>query len=151
MADHKFTLKQLQPDATPNYQPHIKLSFYFKKRPDISDEQFHTHWQTVLPPTFYPGSCTTDLSSLQIHADLAASSAVFKKYVKRYVQFHALPRWKEKARNFEGFEILDFDGCSEIWVDSFEDAEAFFSSEEYGDAMRGEFLLSFDVVLVGNG
>lgn len=47
MADHKFVLPQLHTDAKPNYQPYVKLTFYFKKRPDISYEQFHQHWETV--------------------------------------------------------------------------------------------------------
>lgn len=47
------------------------------------------------------------------------------------------PERKEQARKFEGFEMLDFDGSSEILVRDFADAESFFKSEEYATAMRG--------------
>lgn len=46
------------------------------------------------------------------------------------------------ATNFvEGMEMLDFDGCSEILVDSFEHGAAFFKSEEYVQKMNGKHLL----------
>ena len=34
--------------------------------------------------------------------------------------------------------ILDFDGCSEILVKTFEDGEAFFKSDEYKEKMNSE-------------
>lgn len=45
--DHEFKNESLSYDATPNYQPCIKLSFWFNKLPDVSFEQFHRHWETV--------------------------------------------------------------------------------------------------------
>jgi len=44
---HDFVFERLSPDSKPNYQPYLKLTFFFKKRPDISHEDFHKHWQTV--------------------------------------------------------------------------------------------------------
>jgi hypothetical protein len=45
--DHDFKNEQLSYDAKPNYQPCIKLSFWFNKLPEVSYEQFHRHWETV--------------------------------------------------------------------------------------------------------
>ena len=45
--DHEFKNKSLSYDAEPNYQPCIKLSFWFNKLPEVSYEQFHRHWETV--------------------------------------------------------------------------------------------------------
>jgi len=54
-------------------------------------------------------------------------------------QYHLTPDCKEKAKTFvEGMEMLDFDGCSEILVDSFEDGIAFFKSEEYVQKMNSK-------------
>jgi len=41
--DHEFKNNALSYDATPNYQPCIKLSFFFNKKPEVSDEQFHRY------------------------------------------------------------------------------------------------------------
>jgi hypothetical protein len=49
------------------------------------------------------------------------------------------PDCKEKAKTFVvGMEMLDFDGCSEILVDSFEEGMAFFKSEEYVQKMSSK-------------
>lgn len=40
-------------------------------------------------------------------------------------QFHQTPEMKEKAKSL-GLTHLDFDGCSEIWVKSWEDWEKFY-------------------------
>lgn len=44
---HDFVFDRLSPEAKPNYQPYVKLTFFFKKRADISYEDFHRHWETV--------------------------------------------------------------------------------------------------------
>ena len=111
--DHEFQNKALNYDATPNYQPCIKLSFFFYKLPDVSYEQFHRHWETV-------------------HADLTIAAKDFAAFkIQRYVQFHQIPEMKEKARQL-GLTHLDFDGCSEIWVRSWDDWMAFFNVSQVG-------------------
>lgn len=66
--NHNFTYSQLDYDATPNIQPCIKLSFWFNKLPNVSDEQFHRHWETV-------------------HADLTVAAKDFNVCkIQRYVQ-----------------------------------------------------------------
>ena len=105
--DHEFKNKSLSYDAEPNYQPCIKLSFWFNKLPEVSYEQFHRHWETV-------------------HADLTVATKDFDVCkIQRYVQFHQSPEMKEKAKSL-GLTHLDFDGCSEIWVKTWEDWEKFY-------------------------
>ncbi|KIW74537.1 hypothetical protein Z517_11307 [Fonsecaea pedrosoi CBS 271.37] len=150
LVQHTFDLKQLSPNSKPNYQPYVKLSFFFSKRPDISHEDFHRHWETV-------------------HADLAVASKAFALNIKRYTQFHALPRCKEAAKTLiEGMELLEYDGCSEILVSSIEDAAAFFSSPEYIEKMNSKsmprsrdednwlarpvrFMIGYDNLIFGQG
>ncbi|OQV03074.1 EthD domain-containing protein [Cladophialophora immunda] len=140
---HDFALKQLSPNSKPNYQPYVKLSFFFQKRPDISYEDFHRHWETV-------------------HADLAVASKAFALNIKRYTQFHALPECKEAGKALvEGMELLDYDGCSEILVSSIGDAAAFFSSSEYVEKMNSDegnwlarpvrFMIGYDNLIFGQG
>jgi hypothetical protein len=66
--NHSFSQQRLSYNGEPNVQPYIKISFFFSKLPEVSDEHFHRHWETV-------------------HADLTVSSAAFKaNKVLRYVQ-----------------------------------------------------------------
>lgn len=65
---HQFTYPQLSHDVTANAQPYIRVSFFFKKRPEISYDQFFKYWQTV-------------------HADLTISVQAFgASNLQRYVQ-----------------------------------------------------------------
>ncbi|KAH8651835.1 EthD domain-containing protein [Tricladium varicosporioides] len=116
--NHTFTYPQLSYDATPNIQPCIKLSFYFNKLPEVSYEQFYGHWSTV-------------------HADLTVAAKGFGLCkIQRYVQLGQTPEFKQKASQLTGIKMLEFDGCSEIWVKTWDDWMAFFKSEEYAQAMN---------------
>ncbi|KAK0287040.1 hypothetical protein LTR35_004510 [Friedmanniomyces endolithicus] len=124
--DHGFKNDALSYDASPNYQPCIKLSFFFNKKPEVSDEQFHRHWETV-------------------HADLTIAARDFKACkVQRYVQFHQTADMKEKAKQL-GLEHVAFDGCSEIWVRDWDDWMAFYS------VMVGYDNLIFEHAIPGEG
>ncbi|KAI1614607.1 EthD domain-containing protein [Exophiala viscosa] len=115
---HDFVFDRLSPEAKPNHQPYVKLTFFFKKRADISYEDFHKHWETV-------------------HADLAVASEPFGLYIARYTQYHQTPQLKSAAETcVEGMELLDFDGCSEILVNSLDNAISFFKSPEYMEDMN---------------
>lgn len=106
--DHQFNHQALSYDAEPNYQPCVKLSFFFNKLPEVSYEQFHRHWETV-------------------HADLTVAAKDFAVCkIQRYVQFHQTPEMKEKAKSL-GLMHMDFDGCSEIWVKTWDDWQRFFN------------------------
>jgi hypothetical protein len=65
--DHKFQYKELSYDSEPNFQPAIKVSVFFSKKPSLSHEEFFRHWQTV-------------------HADLCVATNAFKENIVRYVQ-----------------------------------------------------------------
>lgn len=45
--EHDFVFDRLSPSSKPNIQPYVKLVFFFRKRSDISYEDFHKHWETV--------------------------------------------------------------------------------------------------------
>ncbi|KAF2095597.1 hypothetical protein NA57DRAFT_79315 [Rhizodiscina lignyota] len=128
--DHQFSNPQLSYDAKPNYQPYVKLTFFFKKLPNVSYEQFHRHWETV-------------------HADLTLASKEFNVVkIQRYTQFHQTPEAKEKVKAL-GMDLLDFDGCSEIWVKSWDDWERFFKSPEYAAALAPDCDHFMDVAGAG--
>ncbi|RVX71587.1 hypothetical protein B0A52_03771 [Exophiala mesophila] len=114
--DHTFKHQSLAYDAKPNYQPYIRLSFYFSKLPEVSYEQFHRHWETV-------------------HADLTVASKPFKDFhIGRYCQFHQTPELKEKAKAL-GLAQLEYDGCSDIYVKNWDDWVQFYNSPDYAKAL----------------
>lgn len=43
---------------------------------------------------------------------------------------HQSPEVKARANKL-GMDLLDYDGCSTLWLKCWEDVEAFFSSAEY--------------------
>jgi len=66
--DHKFTFPNLAYDVPRERQPYYRLTFYFKKLPHVTTEQFHRHWEAV-------------------HADLFVGTKTFRdSTVVRYVQ-----------------------------------------------------------------
>ncbi|KAF2492443.1 hypothetical protein BU16DRAFT_515406 [Lophium mytilinum] len=110
--DHQFAFKELEYETEENYQPCIKLSFFFSKLPHVSYEHFHKHYAHV-------------------HADLTVASKDFNVCkIQRYVQTHQTPEMKEKVKSL-GMDLLDYDGCSQIWVKSWDDWEKFFTSPQY--------------------
>lgn len=80
----------------------MKLLFFFSKKEGATDEQFHRHWETV-------------------HADLTIASKDFRVFnIQRYTQIHQTADMKEKVKS-TGADLLDYDGCSELWVKSWDD------------------------------
>jgi len=130
---HDFKYPQLAYDAEPNSQPYIKLSFFFSKLPEVSYEYFHKHWASV-------------------HADLTLGVKSFKDCkIQRYVQYHQTPDLKEKAESL-GIPLLDFDGCSTIYVKEWDDWMRFYNSEDYKKALNpdvGHFMAMPIRVMVG--
>jgi len=74
----------------------IVLGFY-KRKPDLTYEQFSHHWRNV-------------------HGPLIRNTPEIAKYIRRYVQHHL-----QSNNIFPGLEPLAFDGFSEVWFDSVED------------------------------
>ena len=83
----------------------IKLIVAIRKREDMSVEDFQNHWRTN-------------------HASLVKSNPATSRYIRKYVQCHTLP---EQYADGEAA----FDGTAEIWFDSIEDKDAFFSDPDY--------------------
>ena len=83
----------------------IKMIVLVRKRADMTVEDFQTYWRTH-------------------HAHLVRKCPASKKYVRRYVQCHTLPE------QYASGEVA-FDGSAELWFDSIDDKDAFFSDPDY--------------------
>ena len=83
----------------------IKLIVAVKRNSAMTPAEFHRYWRTE-------------------HARLVGSIAATKKYVRRYVQAHTLD--SEYAAGEPAY-----DGTAELWFDSVEDKDAFYSDPEY--------------------
>ncbi len=88
----------------------IKLIVAVKKRSDLSVEEFHRHWRTE-------------------HARLVRENPATRKYVKRYIQCHTMPGEYERGE-------VAYDGTAELWFDTVEDKDAFFSDPDYLERVR---------------
>ncbi|KAK5451325.1 hypothetical protein LTS15_008089 [Exophiala xenobiotica] len=126
---HDFVFDRLSPEAKPNHQPYVKLTFFFKKRSDISYEDFHKHWETVGFLCTPPAPIVLRICWWQ--------PCHFGARIDPLVEYHQTPQLKSAANTcVEGMELLDFDGCSEILVDSLDKAIRFFKSPEYVEKMN---------------
>jgi uncharacterized protein (TIGR02118 family) len=83
----------------------IKLIVAVKRRPGMTPEEFQQHW-------------------IERHAPLVRGAAATSRYVRRYVQCHTL-----LEQYAEGEPA--FDGTAELWFDSLDDMQAFYSDREY--------------------
>ncbi|KAH8685063.1 EthD domain-containing protein [Ilyonectria robusta] len=139
--DHKFTHPELNYDSTPNFQPCIKVSVFFRKLDSIDHDTFFGHWQTV-------------------HADLAVATQAFRKHIVRYSQHHQTVEMKQRAESL-GENVLDYDGCAQLWVRSWDDWLAFYNSKEYAAALSDDcdrfmtlpmtYMVGYENLVVGEG
>jgi len=83
----------------------IKVIVAIKKKPELSVTDFQTHWRN--------------------HAELVRSNAASKRYIRKYIQCHTLPT------EYESSGEAAYDGTAELWFDSLEDKDAFFSDPDY--------------------
>jgi uncharacterized protein (TIGR02118 family) len=88
----------------------IKLIVAVKKRAEMSAEEFHEHWRTN-------------------HAQLVRDNPATSKYVRKYVQCHTM------LAEYEQGEVA-YDGTAELWFDTVEDKDAFFSDPDYLRSVR---------------
>jgi uncharacterized protein (TIGR02118 family) len=79
----------------------IKVIVAIVRKPGLSPKEFHTHWRTH-------------------HAQLVVGSDVTKRYIRRYIQAHTAS--SEYANGEPAF-----DGMAELWFDSIEDKDRFYS------------------------
>lgn len=73
----------------------IYLGFY-KRRPDLTHEQFCRHWS-------------------ECHGPLLRDTPEIARHLRRYIQHHLSPNTA-----WPGLQPLEFDGFSEAWFDSVE-------------------------------
>jgi len=111
---HSFALPSLAYDQPPNVQPYVRINMFFMKKKGISFEFFARHWHHV-------------------HADIVTSSQAFKdNKILRYTQFYQTPELRQKTVEcFSGYPVMEWDACSEFWVEKPEDMAAFLKSDEY--------------------
>ncbi|KAI8954218.1 EthD domain-containing protein [Xylaria longipes] len=138
---HEFTHPQLDYSSEPNFQPCIKISIFFKKLDSVDYDTFFGHWQTV-------------------HADLAVASQAFRQNIVRYSQHHQTPEMKERALGLGG-NVLDYDGCAELWVRTWDDWLLFCNSKEYSSALKDDcdrfmaipltYMIGYENLVVGDG
>ncbi|KAE8345036.1 hypothetical protein BDV24DRAFT_159870 [Aspergillus arachidicola] len=141
LIDHQFTHPQFSYSQTPNFQNAIKISVFFRKRAEISHDQFFTHWQTV-------------------HCDLVVATQAFRDNILRYVQHHQTPEMMERARSL-GEGVLEYDACAQLWVRSWDDWLKFSGSEEYNNALGEDcqrfmqlpmtYMVGRENIVVGHG
>jgi len=67
LIDHEFKFPRFSYSEPANFQNAIKVSVFFRKKPEITHEQFFIHWQTV-------------------HCDLVLATQACKENIIRYVQ-----------------------------------------------------------------
>lgn len=90
----------------------IKISLFFRKRPDVSYDHFYKHWATV-------------------HADLTAASQAFRAHnILRYTQHHCTPEMRARVPQL-GVEVMDYDACTTMWVREWDDMVSFHASEDF--------------------
>jgi uncharacterized protein (TIGR02118 family) len=83
----------------------IKLIVVVKRNAAMSPAQFHDYWRTQ-------------------HARKVRSIPACKKYIRRYIQAHTLETEYSTGNPA-------YDGTAELWFDSTEDKDAFFSDPDY--------------------
>ena len=103
--------------SQPNHQPYIKISFFFRKRDDLTYEQFYHYWETV-------------------HASLTAATKCYTDFgILRCVQFQPRPEHKELVKQMEAASqgmmvaMAEYDASTELYVKTWEDWLKFASSE----------------------
>jgi uncharacterized protein (TIGR02118 family) len=112
----------------------IKVIVAIVRKPGMSPKEFHTHWRSD-------------------HARLVAGSDVTKRYIRRYIQAHTAS--SEYANGEPAF-----DGMAELWFDSIEDKDRFYSDPEYlakikpdesrfADMTRTQFIVTIEEPVIG--
>ncbi|KAL3470508.1 hypothetical protein BJX99DRAFT_264189 [Aspergillus californicus] len=100
---------------------YVKIMMYLKRRPDVSDEQFHHRWSKE-------------------HVEIALSNPVFKSKILRFNQFHVSETLKLQAASL-GAPVLDYDGIAEFWVSDVQDWKDITSDKDFVKHMAEDELI----------
>jgi uncharacterized protein (TIGR02118 family) len=112
----------------------IKVIVAIVRKPGMTPVEFHAHWRTQ-------------------HARLVSGSSAARRYIRRYIQAHTVP--SEYANGEPAF-----DGMAELWFDSIEDRNQFYSDPEYlatvkpdealfADMTRTQFIVTDEELVIG--
>ncbi|KAL4926325.1 EthD domain-containing protein [Aspergillus undulatus] len=102
----------------PPAQPLIRVSSFFTKHPSMSQSAFDTYWR-------------------ETHGSLVVASKTFRDTkIQNYTQVHRHHDLNKEAAKL-GMSVLDFqwDACSEMYFQSWEDYERFIKSDELRDVL----------------
>ncbi|KAL1851998.1 hypothetical protein Daus18300_012353 [Diaporthe australafricana] len=105
---------------------------FFKKHPNVTDDYFHAYWANN-------------------HVEPLLKLTKFGDKVRRYNQHHITPELRAQAKAM-GMPMMDFDGVSEVWVDSMEDWISIVKDPEFrevGAADAGHFITSPATIMLG--
>ena len=83
----------------------IKLIVAIRRNPAMSPAEFHAYWRTE-------------------HARKVRSIPACGRYIRRYVQAHTVDAAYDQGEPA-------FDGTAELWFDSMDDMNAFYSDPDY--------------------
>jgi uncharacterized protein (TIGR02118 family) len=83
----------------------IKLIVAVKRKAGMSVDESQRHWRTT-------------------HAELVRTNPASRRYIRKYIQCHTLPG------EYVGGAVA-FDGTAELWFDSTEDKDRFYSDPYY--------------------
>jgi uncharacterized protein (TIGR02118 family) len=93
----------------------VKLIGCLKRKPGLTSQEFHRYWR-------------------EEHYPLAKSVPEFFRYIRKYVQSHAL---EGPVAGLPGYESA-FDGFAEIWFDSLDDMGRVFAESRYREIIRAD-------------
>jgi uncharacterized protein (TIGR02118 family) len=113
----------------------IKVIVAIKRLQEMSPEEFQKHWRTQ-------------------HAELVKNNPTSKKYIRKYIQCHT------RLDEYKQGEVA-YDGTAELWFDTVEDKDAFFSDPDYlkdirpdegrfADMTRTVFFVTEEEPVIGN-
>lgn len=101
------------------YKAYVKLLLFFNKKDGVSYEQFLRHWQTVHADL----TVATEgfrVSNIQRYTQVRRDCLKSVKELLKLGQTHQTADRKSRVKS-AGADSLDFDGCSEMWVKSWDD------------------------------
>ncbi|KAL4798532.1 EthD domain-containing protein [Aspergillus venezuelensis] len=102
----------------PPAKPLIRVSSFFTKDPSMSQSEFDTYWR-------------------ETHGSLVVASKTFHAAkIQNYTQVHNHHDLNKQAATI-GLSVLDFqwDACSEMYFQSWEDYQQFIGSDELRDVL----------------
>jgi uncharacterized protein (TIGR02118 family) len=101
----------------------VKLVGCLRRKPGMSAAEFHRYWKDV-------------------HGPLVQSVTEFSRYVRKYVQGHAVA---DRVPGFPPPAFTPFDGVAELWFDSVADIGKAFAEPRYLEIIRPDELKFLDL------